>query len=79
MHEDDRIRKIEETKRRIKYLGRQLGAQVNNSTSLRGDLYYAAPMFQQFHSECRELEQLKHKKPFEPKIVLRKKRQSKQS
>ncbi len=75
MHEDERISKIEETRRRIKHLGRLLGAQISSSPSLRGDLYYAAPLFQQFHSECRELEQLNHQKRFEPKIVLRKKRQ----
>jgi len=73
MHEDERIRKIAETRVRIKRLRRRIEGQEMCSASLRGRMYYIVPLFRQYDSECRELKRLKKGMGFKPRTILRKK------
>jgi hypothetical protein len=73
MHEDDRIRKIAEKQKRIQRLSRRIEAQEMCSSNLRGRMYYLVPLFQQYDSECRELNRLTSRMGFKPRAILRKK------
>lgn len=73
MHEDERAKRISETRKRINRLRRRIEAQEVCSASLRGRMYYLVPLFQQYNSECRELKCLTSGMGFKPRTILRKK------